>query len=68
MYHSMFEKLKLPDSHIKSANSSIFSFSGEAVWPIAIAMVPVRLGHVKKNVEFIVMNINSPYNAILDKG
>lgn len=31
-------------------------------------MVHVRLGPIKKNVEFIVMNIDSPYNAILGRG
>lgn len=29
----------------------IFSFSGEEVWPIAIAEVPVRIHEVQKMVE-----------------
>lgn len=28
----------------------------------------MRLGPVQKNIEFIVMNIDSPYNAILSRG
>ena len=68
IYHSLFEKLKLPSLQINSVDSPDFSFSGEAIWPIAIAEVPVRLGHVKKNIEFIVMNIDSPYTAILGRG
>lgn len=68
MYHILFEKLRLPASQIKSTDSPVFSFNGEAVWPIAIAKVPVRLGPVQKIVEFIVMNIDSPYNAILAHG
>lgn len=68
MYHNMFEKLKLLASQIKSADSPVFSFIGEVVWPIAILEVPVRLGPIQKIVEFIVMNINFPYNAILGRG
>lgn len=68
IYHSLLEKLKLPPLQIKSAEAPVFNFSGEVVWLIAIAEIPVRLGHVQKNIEFIVMNIDSPYNAILDRG
>ena len=46
----------------------IFSFSGNVVLPITIAEVPVRIGLVKKIVEFIIINIDSPYNAILGCG
>lgn len=35
---------------------------------IRSAEVPVGLGHVQKTVEFIVMNIDSPDNAILGRG
>lgn len=44
-----------------------FSFSGVAVWLIAIVKVPVRVSLVKKTFEFIVLNIDSTYNAILNK-
>ena len=67
-YHSLFEKLKLPATQIRSVDAPIFSFNGEAVWLIAVAEVPVRLGPVQMNIEFIVMNIDSPYNAILGRG
>ena len=45
----------------------VFNFSGETVWPIVIAEMPVRIGEVQKMVEFIVMDMDSPYNAILDR-
>lgn len=41
MYHIMFEKLRLPASQVKSIDSPVFNFNGEAIWPIAIAEVPV---------------------------
>lgn len=63
MYHIMFEKLRLLASQVKSIDSPVFNFNGEAVWPIAIAEVPVQ-----KIVEFIMMNIDSPSNAILAHG
>lgn len=45
----------------------VFSFIGEAEWPIAIAEVLVRIGEVQKMVEFIIMDKESPYNAILSR-
>lgn len=33
MYHNMFKKLKLPPSQVKNADSPIFSFIEEVVWP-----------------------------------
>lgn len=68
MYHNMFKKLKLLPSQIRSVDSPVFSFSGEIVWPIAIAEVIVRLGLKQKPIEFIIMDINSPYNTIIGRG
>lgn len=68
MYHSLYKKLDLPASQVWATDMPIFSFSGEAVWPIAIAEVPVRIGHMKKNIEFIIMNIDSLYNDIFGCG
>ena len=64
MYHSLFKKLDLPSLQVKNADMPVFIFSGEAVWPTAIAEVPIRIGEVQKMVEFIVMDMDSPYNAI----
>lgn len=64
----MFENLKLPASQIKSVDSPVFSFSGEVVWPIDIGKVHVRVGPDQKNVEFILINIDLPYNAIIGRG
>lgn len=68
MYHSLFEKLKLPAGQVRRAVCPVFSFSGEAIWPITIAEVPVHMELVQKNVEFILINIDLPYNAILRRG
>lgn len=68
MYNTMFQKLNLPPSKIKNVDSPILNFSREVVWPIAIAKVPIRLGPKQKMVEFIVMDIGSPCNAILSRG
>lgn len=61
MYHSMFMKLKVPPSQVKNVDSPVFT-------PTSIAEVPVRLGPKQKIVEFIVMDIDSPYNGILGRG
>lgn len=56
MYHNLYKKLDLPASQVKATDMPVFSFSGDAVWPIAIAKVLVR---------FILMDVDSPYNAIM---
>lgn len=43
MYNNLFKKLDLPPSQVKNADMPVFSFSGEAVWPIAIVEVLVRI-------------------------
>lgn len=45
----------------------VFNFSDEAIWLVVIADVAVRMEEVQKMVEFIVMDMYSPYNTILDK-
>ena len=45
----------------------VFSFGAEAVWPIAIAEVPVKIGEVQKMVKFIVMDMDHPKNAIVGR-
>ena len=46
----------------------MFSFSGEAVWPITKTEVPIRLGPKQRTIEFIIMDMDSTYNAILGRG
>ena len=62
MYHNLFRKLDMPPSQVKNTDMHVFSFNGEAVWPIAIAEVPIRVKEVKKLNS---VDMDSPYNAIL---
>ena len=66
MYLNLYNRLQpyIPKKAIRSVDMPIYNFSGEAVWPIAIVEVPVSIGQVIVNMEFFVMNIDSPYNAI----
>ena len=48
MYHIIFKKLDLPPSQVKSVDMPVFSFSGEALWPIVITEVPDRIGKFRK--------------------
>lgn len=68
IYRSLFDRLKLLVSQAWNADYPAFSFSREVVWPIAIAEVSVHMSPTQKNMEFIVMNIDLPYNAILSRG
>ena len=69
MYLNAYNQLRrfIPKRDIRPVEAPIYSFSGDPVWPICIVYVPVTIGEVTKNVEFFVMNIDSPYNALLGR-
>ena len=35
IYHSLFQELQLLASQVRNADMPVYSFSGEAIWPIA---------------------------------
>lgn len=71
MYLNLYDKLKkyIPAKNVRAIDAPIYSFSGEPVWPICIVEVLMRVGEVtvNVNVDFFIMNIDSPYNAILGR-
>lgn len=48
-------------------NTQIYNFSRDAVWSICAANVPVRVGKMVAIMNFFVINVDSPYSAILGR-
>ncbi|KAM7502432.1 hypothetical protein LguiB_001336 [Lonicera macranthoides] len=69
MYLKAYNELKpfISNKSVRQVDSPIYSFSGDAVWPICIVSVPVRIGEVVVVTDFFVMNVESPYNALLGR-
>lgn len=67
MYPNLYNYLRpfIPKKAIQSVDLPIYIFNGKPVWLIAIVELLVRIGQVTMNMEFFIMNIDSPYNAIL---
>ena len=67
MYLNAYNQLRrfIPRKNVRSIDTPIYSFSGDPVWPICIVKVPVRIGEVTAIIDFFVMNIDSPYSALL---
>lgn len=67
MYLNAYNQLRMfiPSKNVQFINTPIYSFSGDHVWPICIIDVLVRIREVATNVKFFLMNIDSPYNALL---
>ncbi|XP_058211443.1 uncharacterized protein LOC131323607 [Rhododendron vialii] len=67
LYLSLFKELKIPESCLLPAEVPLIGFSGTPVWPLGRITLPVVTGSVASNLEFIVVDALSPYNAILDR-
>ncbi|XP_058192082.1 uncharacterized protein LOC131309471 [Rhododendron vialii] len=67
MYYDLFKKLDLPETALQPAEVPLIGFNGAPVWPLGRIFLPVVVGSKTLSVEFIVVNVPSPYNAILGR-
>ncbi|XP_058198427.1 uncharacterized protein LOC131313949 [Rhododendron vialii] len=67
IYLSLFKELKIPESCLLPAEVPLIGFSGTPVWPLGRITLPVVLGSVDSNLEFVIVDAPSPYNAILGR-
>ncbi|XP_058180085.1 uncharacterized protein LOC131298624 [Rhododendron vialii] len=67
MYLSLFTELEIPESCLLPAEVPLIGFSGTPVWPLGRITLPVVTGSVTSNLEFVVVDAPSPYNAILGR-
>jgi hypothetical protein len=65
MYQDLYEKLSLGEADLASFTSPIFGFLGEPTVPLGKTVLPVLVGPINLQTEFIVVKASSPYNAIM---
>lgn len=65
MFYSLFKKLGIPKKRLTPPDVPLVGFSGSPVYPLGKITLPVSTGSVTLNLEFVVVDVPSPYNAIL---
>ncbi|XP_058180141.1 uncharacterized protein LOC131298683 [Rhododendron vialii] len=65
--YSAFKALGLSKDRLSLMDAPLVGFTGILVYPIGKIMLPVFAGSVQLDVEFIIVNSLSPYNAILGR-
>lgn len=67
MFYSLFKRLGLKEDDLTPTDVPLVGFSGSPVYPLGKISLPVCTGSVTLNLEFVVVNVPSPYNAILGR-
>ena len=67
MYTDFFKGLNLKPENLTAYSSPLVSFKGKMVIPKAQIRLPVQTGSDVVEVDFIVVNVFSPYTAIIGK-
>ena len=67
MYQDLYEKLSLGETDLASFTSLIFGFSRESTISLRKIVLPVLVGPINLQTEFIVVKASSPYNAIMER-
>jgi hypothetical protein len=65
MYPDLFHELGLKQSDLQSYDAPLFGFSGESIRPMGRITLTVHTGPISLETEFIVINVPSPYTAIM---
>lgn len=67
IYYSLFKDTGLAETDLQPCTVLLISFSGAPVWPLGGITLPVTAGTRTINVEFVVVKVLSPYNAIVGR-
>ena len=67
MYVRLFDKLGLKHSDLRPTSIPLFGFNGQAVHPMGVVTVQVGAGPIYLDVEFLVVDVPPPYNAIMGR-
>uniref|UniRef100_A0A2N9FJP4 RNase H type-1 domain-containing protein n=1 Tax=Fagus sylvatica TaxID=28930 RepID=A0A2N9FJP4_FAGSY len=67
MYPDLFHGLGLKQSDLQSYDAPLFGFSGESIRPMGRITLNVHTGPISLETEFIVINVPSPYTAIMGR-
>ncbi|XP_028123607.1 uncharacterized protein LOC114320741 [Camellia sinensis] len=65
LYYDLFRKLGLSEQHLTPVAAPLVSFTSQPEWPLGRIVLPVVVGTKTLQIEFLVINTSSPYNAIL---
>ncbi|XP_057489426.1 uncharacterized protein LOC130775293 [Actinidia eriantha] len=66
-YYDLFKQLKLPQDQLKLARAPLVGFNTQAHWPLGTVSLKTRAGSQELMTEFVVVDIPSPYNAIVGR-
>lgn len=67
MYYSLFKKLDLFETALQPSKVPLMGLKGYPVWPLGRIFHPLKVGSIPLSVEFVVLNVLIPYNAILGR-
>ena len=67
MYPNLYKGLGLKPENLTAYNSPLLSFEGKMVVPKGQIRLPVQIGTNVVEVDFIVVDVFSPYTAIMGK-
>ena len=67
MYPDLYKGLGLKQGDLTTYNSPLVSFEGRLVIPMGLIRLPVQSGTEVVEVDFIVVDVYSPYTAILGR-
>ncbi|XP_028123467.1 uncharacterized protein LOC114320587 [Camellia sinensis] len=67
LYYDLFRKLSLSEQHLTPAAASLVGFNSQPEWPLGRIVLPIVAGTKTLQLEFLVINTPSPYNAILGR-
>uniref|UniRef100_A0A2N9GXW1 Integrase catalytic domain-containing protein n=1 Tax=Fagus sylvatica TaxID=28930 RepID=A0A2N9GXW1_FAGSY len=67
MYKGLYEKLGLKEANLANFTTPVFGFTGESTIPMGKTTLPILVGPITLQIEFIVIRGSSPYNAIVGR-
>ncbi|XP_028118786.1 uncharacterized protein LOC114316316 [Camellia sinensis] len=67
LYYDLFRKFGLSEQHLTPAVALLVGFNSQLEWPLGKIVLPVVAGTKTLQIEFLVINTPSPYNAILGR-
>ena len=65
MYAGLFDKLGLKHLDLRPTSIPLFGFSWQVVQPMGMVTVQVGASFICLDVEFLVVDVPPPYNAIM---
>jgi hypothetical protein len=67
MYPNLFHSLGLKQSYLQPYDAYLMGFSRESIWPMGRVTMAVHIGPISLEIEFLVVNVPSPYTAIMGR-